>query len=141
MRKVIYYRYFITSLMIFACFSCEKEKKYSQLNENQILAKGEWFNTLDSLNVMSIRNHKIVFIKNARRIDFTPDDVRIYSIVDSLKKNGNTKIHIGQYLIMKGNKDTIAYKILERKDSVITLKKDNKNQTFIWKFIAHMAKK
>ncbi len=141
MEKDIYYKYFITCLVLsLTCFSCENETKYSQLNETQLLAKGEWFNTSDSLNVMSIRNHKIVFIKNIRKIDFTPDDVRIYSIVDSLKRIGNTKMHIGQFLIMKGNKDSISYQILERKDSTITLKKDNRNQTFVWKFIARMAK-
>ena len=127
--------------MTITCIGCEKETKYSQPNKSQLLAKGEWFNTTNRINVMSIRKNKIVFIKNSENIQFTPDDVRFYTIVDSFKKTGNRNTFIGQYLITKGNKDSISYQILKRTDSIITLKKDNKNQTFVWKFIARMSEK
>jgi hypothetical protein len=121
--------------------SCEKKEiRFSRINKNQVLAKGEWFSKEDSLLAMSIRSNRIVFIEDIHKLTFTEEDRYSYSIIDSFKMMNNKEIKIGEYLSGRSAKDTIFYKIINRRDSVIAFEVNNKESTFEWKYIARMVK-
>lgn len=127
-------------ILILFNLSCTKELKYSKLSKYNNLKEGEWFNTNDTLNVMSVRNDKLVFIEDFRNIDFTSHDVFDYSIVDSISKKEDIETIFGQYLILKNTNEQINLQIISLNDSVIQFKKDNNLKVFKWKFIARVSK-
>ena len=143
MKKIITNLTGFTTVVIFGIIfiSCEKKEiKFSRINKNQVLAKGEWFSKEDSLLAMSIRSNRIVFIEDIHNLTFTEEDRYAYSIIDSFKMMNNKEIKIGEYLSGRSAKDTIFYKIISRSDSVIAFEVHNKKSTFEWKLIARMAK-
>ncbi len=102
--------------------------KYSKLNKQQKLQKGEWISNLDTLSGISIRENKIAFFKN---MEFTSDDIYEYKILDSIYKNEKREDKVGEFLMMKDFSDTIYYQIVKKNDSSITLKIDKtKTETF-----------
>ncbi|OOV16108.1 hypothetical protein [Flavobacterium sp. LM4] len=67
---------------IFLLASCEeKVQKISKLSSNQSLGNGEWLDSSDTLNGISIRGNRIAFFKN---MEFSGDQVREYYIIDSI---------------------------------------------------------
>ena len=111
--------------------SCNEIKtiKYSKRNGNQILKKGEWLSSSDSLAGISIRGNKIAFFK---KMVFNSEDIYEFFIVDSIHKNDNSEKKIGMFLLVVKNKDSTKYKILKRSDKLLVLV--NKNKTEIYKF-------
>lgn len=102
--------------------------KYSKLNKEQIIKKGEWISTLDSLSGISIRENKIAIFKN---MEFTSDDIYEYLIIDSIYKNKKSENKVEEFLMMKDFSDTIYYQIINKNDSNLTLKiNKTKTETF-----------
>ncbi|MGE4347194.1 MAG: hypothetical protein AB7D46_07250 [Flavobacteriaceae bacterium] len=128
-------------MLTFLLGSCkENEVKLSKLNENQRLLKGEWFSlNIDTMNVMSVRGERLLFIENYMDLNFTLDDIYNYSIIDSIKKVNDVEIETESYLVLERTKDSLKYKIVSRKDSLIELEINNKIQKFEWRFIARMS--
>lgn len=102
-------------------FSESHSIKSFRLNKQQTITKGEWISNLDSMSGISIRENKIAFFKN---MEFTSDDIYEYQIIDSIYKNNEIETEVGEFLMMKDFNDTIYYQIINRNDSVLTIKKD-----------------
>jgi len=99
--------------------SCTHQKtKTSRLSENQLLGRGEWLDTSDTINGISVRENKIAFFKDMK---FYVDQLKQYSILDSIYKDGEIETAIGEYLIVENGTDTLKYKILKRDKKVISL--------------------
>jgi hypothetical protein len=111
--------------------SCKENKtiKYLKLNDNQVLKKGEWISSSDSLAGISIRGKKIAFFK---KMVFNSEDICEFSIIDSIYKNDNSEKKIGMFLLVVKNRDTTKYKILKRSEKLFVL--ENKNKTETYKF-------
>jgi hypothetical protein len=110
MKKMI-----IKSILLVISFfliSCEvKVQKTYRLSSNQLLGNGEWLDSSDTLNGISIRGNRIAFFKN---MEFTSDQMREYYIIDSIYKNQEHNRIIGEYMIAKGEQDTVVLKIEKR---------------------------
>lgn len=99
--------------------SCEKETvKLSKLSTNQNLGQGEWLDSSDSLNGISIRENKIAFFK---KMEFNSDQISQFHIIDSIYKKGKSEKKVGEYLLVLKNSDTIIYKIVKRDKKAILL--------------------
>ncbi|AWG24974.1 hypothetical protein FK004_06890 [Flavobacterium kingsejongi] len=102
--------------------------KYSKLNKQKIIQKGEWISSEDTLSGISIRGNKIAFFKN---MEFTSDDIYEYLIIDSIYKHKKDQKKVGEFLMMKDFSDTIYYQIIRKNDSNFVLKNNrNKQETF-----------
>ena len=102
--------------------------KYSKLNKQKIIQKGEWISSEDTLSGISIRGNKIAFFKN---MEFTSDDIYEYLILDSIYKHNSHEKKVGEFLMMKDFSDTIYYQIISKNDNKLILKmNENKTETF-----------
>ena len=120
MRKDIFCLLLLTILFV----SCKNEiKKISQNSSDQNLGKGEWLDSSDTLNGISIRNNKIAFFK---KMKFSSDQVMDYFIIDSIYIDGQNKKKVGEYLIVTDDSDTLVYKIEKRDKKTILLQDDKK---------------
>jgi hypothetical protein len=110
---------FILLVISFLLISCEtKVQKTSKLSLNQMLGNGEWLDSSDTLNGISIRGNRIAFFTNMK---FTSSQVREYTIIDSICKNQEHNHSIGEYIVAKGEIDTIVFKIEKRNKKSIVL--------------------
>lgn len=122
-KKLIY----LFTLIIF--ISCIKKKLIkAELNNLQLIPKGEWVSNSDSLSGFSIREDKMAFFKN---MQFNSEDIYKYKIIDSVEYRNETRKIISTYLFTYDNSDTIKYKIDNLKNSMITLRfSENKIEIF-----------
>ncbi len=126
-------RYFITLLIPFAFNSCDdKIIKTSTLSPNQFLERGEWLDSSDTVNGMSIRNNKIAFF---RKMNFNADQIREYYIIDSIYSEGETETKKEEYLFITTVPDTLKYHILKRNAKIVVLEdaKGNKHTYKFWR--------
>lgn len=109
--------------------SCNEIKtiKYRKISDYQILKKGEWLSSSDSLAGISVRGNKIAFFK---KMVFNSEDICEFLIMDSIHKNNNTENKIGVFLFVFKNKDTTTYKILKRSEKLFTIEYQNKKETY-----------
>ena len=109
---------FITISLLF--LSCKKETiKLSKNNPNQNLGNGEWLDSSDTLNGISVRKNKIAFFE---KMVFNSEDILKYHIVDSIYKVNDVEKKVGEYLLIEMISDTLIYKIVERNKKAIVLK-------------------
>jgi hypothetical protein len=120
---------FLTLLILTQSCNENKTIKYLRLNDNQVLKKGEWISSSDSLAGISIRGKKIAFFK---KMVFNSEDICEFSIIDSIYKNDNSEKKIGTFLLVVKNKDSTKYKILKRSEKLLVI--ENKNKTETYKF-------
>ena len=67
---------FIFILLSLLFLSCKEEiLKFSKINSNQNLGNGEWLDSSDTLNGISIRENKIAFFK---KMEFNSEDILKY---------------------------------------------------------------
>ena len=106
--------------------SCEKEiVKFSKLSENQKLDPGEWLDSSDTLNGISIRENYIAFFE---KMMFNSEQISNYHLKDSIYKKNESEIKVGEYLFVEKNSDTLIYKIIKKDKNTILLEDSNKNQ-------------
>jgi hypothetical protein len=120
-------------LIIISVFfiSCEKETvKFSKLSSNQNLGRGEWLDSSDTLNGISIRENKIAFFK---KMQFNSHQVFQYHIVDSIYKKGENEKKVGEFLFVEKNSDTLIYRIVKRDKKAILLQ-DSKQIMKVYNF-------
>ncbi|MEO8234032.1 MAG: hypothetical protein ABI549_01340 [Flavobacterium sp.] len=111
--------------------SCKEEiLKFSKVNSNQNLGNGEWLDSSDTLNGISIRENKIAFFK---KMEFNSEDIFKYHIIDSVYKVNETEKNVVEYLLVEKNTDTLKFKIVKRDKKEIILK-DSKEITKEYKF-------
>ena len=121
----------LTILSLFLLIGCKDDiEKQTKINPNQNLGEGEWLNSSDTLNGISIRENKIAFFKN---MEFKSDQIFEYVIVDSIHKIGESKKKIGEYLIVTKNQDSTIFKIQERNPKYIVLL-DSKQIPVVYNF-------
>ena len=104
------------SFLIIGCES--KVQKISRLSSNQTLGNGEWLDSSDTLNGISIRGNRIAFFEN---MTYTIDQAREYYIIDSIYQEKEYSRKIGEYIIAKGERDTVVFKIDKRNEKSIVL--------------------
>jgi hypothetical protein len=118
-------------LFSFLFLSCkEKVLKFSKINSNQNLGNGEWLDSSDTLNGISIRDNKIAFFK---KMEFNSEDIFKYHIIDSVYKVNKTEENVVEYLLVEKYTDTLKFKIVKRDKKKIILK-DSKETTKEYKF-------
>lgn len=106
----------------------EKPSKSSILNEQKTILPGEWISDIDSMSGISIRADKMAFFKN---MTFTSENIYQYELIDSIYKFSDNRDDIaGEYLLAKDFKDTIYYQIIKKSNSSLTLKINDKMETF-----------
>ncbi len=107
--------------MILIIFSnCDHKKNLkAELNKSQFIPQGDWISDSDSLSGISVRADKIAFFEN---MQFNSGNIYNYKIIDSIEFDDETKKTLSTYLVTYNNADTVKYKILNREDSVISLK-------------------
>src|SRR6478672_5835515 len=99
-------------LIPFIFCSCEnKTLKFSKPNPNQFLGRGEWLDSSDTINGISVRENKIAFFK---KMEFNSEQIKKYSIIDSIYKEGKVETKIGEFLLVDNITDTLRYKIVKR---------------------------
>lgn len=116
MRK----KYLFILLISLVFYSCEnKIVKFSKDSTSPVFANGEWLESSDTLNGISVRKNKIAFFKN---MEFKSDEIKQYFIIDSVYKDGEIETQKGEYLLLVNNiLDTLKYKILKRDNKIILL--------------------
>jgi|GEM_PF-3331019 len=111
--------------------SCKDEiLKFSKTNSNQNLGNGEWLDSSDTLNGISIRENEIAFFK---KMIFNSEDIFKYHIIDSVYKVNETEENVVEYLLVEKNTDTLKFKIVKRDKKKIILK-DSKENTKEYQF-------
>src|SRR6476661_7963205 len=98
--KHVYSGLILCTILSISCN--QKIEKLSKLNVNQNLREGEWLDSSDTLNGISVRKNKMAFFKN---MTFSSHDIFQYVIIDSIYKDQKTKRKIGEYLIVQ-NQDS-----------------------------------
>ncbi|MCO6147878.1 hypothetical protein [Flavobacterium sp. NRK1] len=118
----------VINVIIIGCNTNEpKPLKLSKYNRQKLLKSGEWISNKDSMSGISIRANKFVFFN---KMKFSTKNVYEYEMIDSIYKFSNREDKVGQYILLRGLKDTIYYKIINKTDNSLILKINNKNQTF-----------
>jgi len=103
---------FIFILLSLLFLSCKEEiLKFSKINSNQNLGNGEWLDSSDTLNGISIRENKIAFFK---KMEFNSEDILKYHIIDSVYKVNKTEENVVEYLLVEKHTDTLKFKIVRR---------------------------
>lgn len=120
-------KYTLTFVLIsILAIGCEKEiVKFSKLSTNQNLGRGEWLDSSDTLNGISIRENRIAFFE---KMVFNADQISNYHIMDSIYKKDNSEKKVGEYLFVEKNSDTLVYRILKRDKKAILLQDSQKNK-------------
>jgi hypothetical protein len=99
--------------------SCDKKvQKFSKPNSDQNLGNGEWKDSSDTLNGISVRGNKIAFFKN---MVFNSDQINEYQIIDSIYKIDNNDKKSGEYLLITNSRDSVIFKISKRDKKSILL--------------------
>lgn len=120
---------FIVLSLLF--LSCKEEiLKFSKINSNQNLGNGEWLDSSDTLNGISIRENKIAFFK---KMEFNSEDISKYHIIDSVHIVNETEQNVVEYLLVEKNNDTLKFKIVKRDKNSIILE-DSKETSKEYKF-------
>ncbi len=122
--------FLLISIVLIGCET--KIQRILKPSKNQLLIEGEWLDSSDTLNGISIRENKIAYFEN---MHFTADEIREYYIVDSIYRKNNADQQVGEYLIVKENKDSLIFKIEKRdKKSIILIDSDKNRVIFnFWK--------
>lgn len=112
-------KYLFILLLPFLFNSCEnKVLKISKPSINPILGRGEWLDTSDTLNGISVRKDKIAFFE---KMKFFVDQIQPYYIIDSIYKEGEVETQKKEYLFIDTLTDTLSYQIVKRNDKIIIL--------------------
>jgi len=127
------YSIFTLALNIIILGSCNMKEdkseasKFSKSNKQRTILPGEWISDIDPKYGISIRDNKMAFFKN---MEFSSEDIYNYELIDSLYKFSNRENVVGTYLLAKDLTDTIYYQVIKRSDSSLTLKVNNRLETF-----------
>lgn len=119
------FTHFILIAMGVLTVGCNKRvEKLTKLNINQDL-EGEWLDSSDTVNGISVRGDKIAFFKNGK---FSISEMNEYQIIDSIYKTEDSEKKIGEYLLIKDYPDSLLYKIIKRDKKSILLSDSKQNQ-------------
>jgi hypothetical protein len=123
-------KFVLISIVIVGCET--KIKRFLKPSNNQFLIEGEWLDSSDTLNGVSIRENKIAYFED---MHFTADEIHEYYIVDSIHRENSADQKVGEYLIVKKDEDSLIFKIEKRdKKNIVLLDSEQNRVTYnFWK--------